>query len=186
MGVLGRFLDPQIDDHLLAVEGEIVIDEVRKHWAATAGWYALMALSIPLFAWMVWLGPLFWIGLLLGLTAFLVGAWKVHVAYMDRFVITNMRVFRVHGVFNTHLATMPMSRILDISMTQPWDGLLMGYGHFVFESAAQDQGLRDIRYVGDPKRRDLTIQRVIQLAGLRQTMKVDLWDVDDAAEPDGT
>ena len=74
MGVLGRFLDPQIDDHLLAVEGEIVIDEVRKHWAATAGWYALMALSIPLFAWMVWLGPLFWIGLLLGLTAFLVGA----------------------------------------------------------------------------------------------------------------
>lgn len=186
MSVVGRFLDPNVDAHLLTVEGEVVIDEVRKHWAASAVWYAVMALSIPLFLAMIWARGYFWVPLALGLFALLFGLWKVHVVYMDRFVITNMRVFRVHGVFNTHLATMPMSRILDISMTQPWDGLLMGYGHFVFESAAQDQGLRDIRYVGDPKRRDLTIQRVIQLAGLRQTMKVDLWDVDDAAEPDGT
>ena len=186
MSVLGRLLDPHIEAHLLAVEGEIVIDEVRKHWAATFWWYCLMALSIPLFISMIWAGAMFWIPLLAGLAAFAFGAWKVHVAYMDRFVITNMRVFRVHGVFNTHLATMPMSRILDISMTQPLDGQLLGYGHFVFESAAQDQGLRDIRFVGDPKRRDLTIQRVIQLAGLRQTMKVDLWNVDDASEHDGT
>ena len=186
MSLLGRFLEPDVEAHLQAVEGEIVIDEVRKHWAATAGWYALMALSIPLFAWMVWLGPLFWIGLLLGLTAFLVGAWKVHVAYMDRFVITNMRVLRVHGVFNTHLATMPMSRILDISMSRSLLGQILGYGHFVFESAAQDQGLRDIRFVGDPERRDLTIQRVIQLTGLRQTMDVGRWTAEDSVDPDGT
>ena len=186
MSLLGRLLEPDIEAHLLTVEGEVVIDEVRKHWAATFGWHCLIALSIPLFIAMIPLKGLFWVPMTLGLCCLALGIWKVHVAYMDRFVITNMRVLRVHGVFNTHLATMPMSRILDISMTQPWDGLLMGYGHFVFESAAQDQGLRDIRYVGDPKRRDLTIQRVIQLAGLRQTMKVDLWDVDDAAEPDGT
>ena len=186
MGVLGRFLDPQIDDHLLAVEGEIVIDEVRKHWAATIWWYCLIALCIPLFLAMIWAKGLFWIPMLLGLAALSIGVWKVHLAYMDRFVITNMRVFRVHGVFTTHLATMPMTRILDISMTRPFLGMVFGYGHFVFESAAQDQGLRDIRFVGDPERRDLTIQRVIQLTGLRQTMDVGRWVVDDAVDPDGT
>ncbi|WP_231979779.1 hypothetical protein [Tessaracoccus coleopterorum] len=50
---MGRFLAPDISAHLLTVEGEVVIDEVRKHWAATFGWHCLMALSIPLFVLMV-------------------------------------------------------------------------------------------------------------------------------------
>lgn len=173
MSVVGRLLAPDVEAHLLADEGEVVIDEVRKHWAATFFWYCLMAASIPLFVLMVWARGLFWIPLILGLAAFVVGLWKIHVAYMDRFVITNMRVFRVHGVFNQSLATMPMSRILDISMKQSIFGQMAGYGHFVFETAAQDQGLRDITFVGNPQERDLTIQRVIQRAGLRQTWKVD-------------
>ena len=70
--------------------------------------------------------------------------------HRDRFVITNMRVFRVHGVLSSNLATMPLSRILDITVKKPLQGRLLGYGHFVFESAAQEQGLRDIRYVGAP------------------------------------
>ena len=44
---------------------------------------------------------------------------------------------------------------------------MFGYGHFVFESAAQDQGLREIRFVGSPDQRGATIQRVIQRSGLR-------------------
>lgn len=186
MGGLARLFDPNVAAHLLSVEGEVIIDEVHKHWAATFGWYCLIVASIPLFGSMVPAGGLFWIPLLAGLAALVLGSWKVHVAYMDRFVITNMRVFRVHGVFNTHLATMPMSRILDISMTRPMMGMLCGYGHFVFESAAQDQGLRDIRFVGDPERRDLTIQRVIQLTGLRQTMDVGRWTAERGVGPDGT
>ncbi|MFT3886930.1 MAG: PH domain-containing protein [Arachnia sp.] len=186
MSGVGRFLDPNIEAHLLSVEGEVVIDEVRKHWAASVGWYAVTALSIPLFLSMIWARGFFWVPLLLGFVALGWGLWKVHVVHMDRFVITNMRVFRVHGVFNTHLATMPMSRILDISMSRSLLGQMLGYGHFVFESAAQDQGLRDIRFVGDPERRDLTIQRVIQLTGLRQTMDVGRWTSTDGEDPDGT
>ncbi|AQP44521.1 membrane-flanked domain protein [Tessaracoccus flavus] len=178
MGVMGRLLEPQIEAHLLEIEGERVIDEVRKHWAATFWWYCLAGLSLPLFVSMVWARGLFWIPLALGLAALSVGLWKIHVAYMDRFVITNMRVFRVNGVFNTNLATMPMSRILDISMKQPFLGQLCGYGHFVFETAAQDQGLRDITFVGDPQRRDLIIQRVIARAGLRTKMQMDDEDSD--------
>lgn len=185
MSVLWRFLHPDVEAHLLDIEGEVVIDEVRKHWAATVWWYCLIGLSIPFFFAMIWAGGLFWIPMLLGLSALLIGIGKVHIAHMDRFVITNMRVFRVHGVFTTHLATMPMTRILDISMTRPFLGILLGYGHFVFESAAQDQGLRDIRFVGRPEERDLTIQRIIQLSGLRQTMSVERW-VEHTEEDDGT
>jgi len=86
---------------------------------------------------------------------------------MDCFVVTNMRVFRVNGVYSQSLATMPLSRILDITVNKPFIGRLLGYGNFVFESAAQAQGLRDIHHVPHPDERDLTIQRVVQRAGLR-------------------
>lgn len=170
MGFFGRLLEPDIERHLLKSEGEFVIDEVRKHWAATFWWHMLMALSIPLFLLMIPAGPFFWLPLLAGVVLLGLGIWKAHVAWMDRFVITNMRVFRIHGVLNQNLATMPMTRILDISLSQSLVGQMFNFGHFVFESAAQDQGLRVIRYVGRPDERDLTIQRVIQRAGLRVKM----------------
>ena len=91
----------------------------------------------------------------------------------------------MHGVFDRSLATMPMTRILDISMYRSLMGQVLGYGHFVFESAAQGQGLREIRYVGDPDRRDLTIQRVIQRSGLRQVMRMDPIVLDDPNDADG-
>ena len=45
---------------------------------------------------------------------------------------------------------MPITRILDITVVKPLTGRMLGYGHFIFESAAQAQGLRHIRYVGEP------------------------------------
>ncbi len=63
---------------------------------------------------------------------------------------------------------MPLSRILDISVDKPLQGRILNYGHLTFESAAQEQGLRDIRYVAHgPTQRNLTIQRVVTRAGLR-------------------
>ncbi|MDO5735140.1 MAG: PH domain-containing protein [Propionibacteriaceae bacterium] len=167
MGFVSRLLEPQIHRHLIADEGEFVVEEVTKHWAATVWWYVLMTLSIPVFILMVKFGDFFWLPLIVGLVMLTVSMWKCHVAYMDRFVITNMRVFRVNGIFNQHLATVPLARILDISMSQTLSGQLCRYGHFIFESAAQDQGLKIIRYVGEPAERDLIIQRTISRAGLR-------------------
>ena len=91
----------------------------------------------------------------------LCGGFKALQRNIDRFVVTNQRVFRVHGLLNRKEATMPLSRILDISVDKPIQGRILGYGHFTFESAAQEQGLRVIRYVGRPDERNLTIQRVV-------------------------
>lgn len=182
--MLAGILEPDIDRHLLRKEGEQVIDQVQKHWVVIVPWVGLMATSIPLFLLMVPMRDLFWIPMAAGLAALGYGLWRAHIMHMDRFVITNMRVFRIHGVFNTHLATMPMTRILDISLIQPFWGKVFDYGHLVFESAAQAQGLREIRYVAAPGERDLKIQEVIQRAGLRQ--KMELKDEEDPEEAAGT
>ncbi len=167
-GLLRTLTDPHIAQHLLREEGEVIVDEVHKHWAA----YARPALEgfvgVVLLSTVPFIHPDFgFIPLLLGFGVLLHAAWLALGARMDRFVITNMRVFRVHGVFATTLATMPLSRILDITVARPFTGRILNYGHFVFESAAQEQGLRDIRFVGRPGERDLAIQRVVQRSGLR-------------------
>jgi hypothetical protein len=162
------FADPRIGRHLLRDEGEVIVDEVQRHWVVHVRpflefLFAVGLLVLGLFApvniaWLPWLVAVAICGH---------AGWKSLTHHMDRFVITNMRVFRVRGVLAQKMATMPLGRILDITVEKPMVGRLFGYGHFIFESAAQEQGLRVIRYVGRPNERDLTIQRVIARAGLR-------------------
>ena len=144
MALLPRSLtDPDIARHLLREEGEDIVDEVRKHWVVYVvpalvgllGGCFLVAFmmadpSWALFPLVIGLGLCGWAG------------YRALAANLDRFVITNMRVFRIHGVFIRQMATMPLSRILDITVVKPFSGRLLSYGHFTFESAAQAQGLR--------------------------------------------
>jgi hypothetical protein len=165
---LGSWADPQIARHLLRDEGEVVVDEVRHHWAAYArpAVRAVAGIALWVLAAVAPIG-LAWLPMLLGLGFLVYAAYLALAEHRDRFVITNMRVFRVHGVFGQSLATMPLTRILDITVRRSLHGRLLGYGHFCFESAAQEQNVRDVRFVGRPYERDLAIQRVVQRSGLR-------------------
>lgn len=168
MGMTRALTDPDIRKHLLREEGEVIVDEVRKHWVV----YLLSAVEVFAALALLVLLPfvavdLAWFPLLVAFGLLGHAGWRALSAHMDRFVVTNMRVFRVNGVLSQQLATMPLSRILDITVRKPLHGRLLGFGHFCFESAAQEQGLRDIRYVGQVDDRDLAIQRVVQRAGLR-------------------
>jgi len=161
-------LDPNVEQFLIADQGEFIVDEVRKHWAAVFGPILELLAIIPVLLLMRFLpSGAYWVPLLGALFLLVNALWRMLGIRMDRFVVTNMRVFRVHGILSQHVATMPISRILDISVHTPIIGRIFNYGHFVFESAAQEQGLREIRYVGSPTKRGLTIQRVIQASGLR-------------------
>jgi uncharacterized membrane protein YdbT with pleckstrin-like domain len=159
---------PDIRRHLLREEGEVIVDEVRHHWVAfvVPAFWAVVGVALVL---VTAIAPanVGWLPFSLGLLVMTYAWWRGMGEHLDRFVITNMRVFRVHGVLSRQLATMPLSRILDITVRKPLHGRLLGFGHFCFESAAQEQGLRDIRYVGRPDERDLSIQRVVQRSGLR-------------------
>ena len=170
LGWLRKVRDGRVRRRLLRDEDahEDIVDEVHHHWVvytvpalevgAAAALFYLFLVSSPDVGWLL----LLLIGMLLGHVA-----WKSLVEFMDVFVVTNMRVFRVTGVFSSKHATTPLSRLLDITVDQPFLGLVLGFGHFTFESAAQEQGLRDIRYVAKPLDRDLVIQRHVQMSGLR-------------------
>ena len=160
--------DPDIGSRLLREEGEVIVEVVRKHWVV----YIIPGLivSAGLLCWLV--VPfihvsLGWAPLLVGAGLILWGVGRGLDRNLDQFVITNMRVFRIHGLLSRSQATMPLGRILDITVVQPLQGRMLDYGHLTFESAAQDQGLREIKYVAHPDQRDLKIQRVVQVVGLR-------------------
>jgi hypothetical protein len=169
MGSVWRWLtDPHIGERLLREEDEDVVDIVHKHWIvyvvpALFGVFGLICWILVPFS-SVQLG---WAPILVGLALMLWGGFRALQRNIDRFVVTNQRVFRVHGLLNRKEATMPLSRILDITVDKPIQGRILKYGHFTFESAAQAQGLRVIRFVGHADERNLTIQRVVTRAGLR-------------------
>lgn len=162
-------LYPDVHPHLLLDEGEDLADEVHHHPIV----YVLPRLEM-LAGLLLCVSPLFvgprvgWLLLAVAAALLAHGWWGVLARARDVFVITNMRVFRISGVFNTRKSILPLTRILDITVVKPLLGRLLGYGHFVFESAAHEQNMHDIRHVPKPDLRDQTIQRVIQKAGLRK------------------
>lgn len=170
MSLLSRITEPDVGRYLLREEDEVVVDEVRRHWIVyvlpvAELWVALVLMFVGTFV-IEPADPGGWL-VLVGIGLALHASWVTIRERRECFVVTNMRVFRLHGVLSTHRATMPLHRILDITVDKPIAGRILGYGHLTFESAAQDQGLREIRFVGHPDQRDLKIQRVVQVVGLR-------------------
>ena len=178
MGVLG-WLDPHVDKYILTTAGEQKVVEVRKHWVASAWPAVRLAIGIVMitnaFAFQ---GVVYWILLLLGMALGLQALWRILEEYRDRFVITNQRVFRVHGVLAVQRASVPLLRILDITVRKSVIGRWLNYGDFVFESAAQVQGLNIISFVKDIDQRE-DVLRMVMLGELPQTVVT-------AEEDDGT
>ena len=143
------------DEHVM----EVVVDEVHHHWVVNVPVVLEVALAVVL----VGVGLSMseksaWVAFVLALCVLGYAVWRGLTHFMDVFVITDLRVLRLTGVLSNNHASTPLTRILDITVQRPLLGRILGYGHFTFESAAQEQGLRDIRYVGRPLQRDERIQ----------------------------
>jgi membrane protein YdbS with pleckstrin-like domain len=177
VGVLS-WLDPHVDQYISSTADEQKVLEVRKHWAASVWAYIRLAIAVVIFiSAFAYQAPVYYVFVVVGLGIGLQALWRILEEYRDRFVITNQRVFRVNGVLSTARASVPLLRILDITVNKPVIGRWLNYGHFVFESAAQVQGLNEIKYVGSIDQRE----RV-----LRMVMQGDLPQVATPAEDDGT
>lgn len=168
--MIAAWLDPHVDQYLLTGQGEYVVREIHHHWVASVfAWFRVVVavpVAVSAFA---YVGPLRVVLLVVGLVLGGQAAYRVLDEHRDRFVITNMRVFRVHGTFDTQRASVPLGRILDITVKKPLLGRLLNYGHFVFESAAQVQGISEICFVADIDAQDVLLQDTMQRAGLRAT-----------------
>jgi hypothetical protein len=98
----------------------------------------------------------------LAVLGLLVGTWAVYrwlSVSRDRLYVTTHRVIKLNRLFSQTVAVMPMARLVDLTVHEPWLGRVLGFGHFTFESAAQRQGLASFRTVPDPLRLSLLIQR---------------------------
>jgi hypothetical protein len=64
---------------------------------------------------------------------------------------------RVSGVYSRKAAWMPLSRVLDITVDRPLWLRPIRAGHLTLENAAQEQGLREFRFIPHPNERALRI-----------------------------
>ncbi|HVD54999.1 MAG TPA: PH domain-containing protein [Propionibacteriaceae bacterium] len=178
MGLV-NWLDPHVDKYILTTAGEQKVLEVKKHWVALAWPAVRVGIGVVIFvSAFAFQGPIYWILFVLGLVLGGQALWRILEEYRDRFVITNQRVFRVNGVLSTARASVPLLRILDITVNKPVIGRWLNYGHFIFESAAQVQGLNRITYVGDIDQRE-DVLRIVMQGDLPQQIAT-------PAEDDGT
>ena len=161
MGMVG-WLDPHVDRYVLSTADEEKVVEVKKHWVASA-WPAIrLAIGTVIFiSAFAYQSPVYWVFIIVGGALAGQALWRILEEYRDRFVITNQRVFRVHGVLSVARASIPLVRILDITVNKSVIGRWLNYGHFVFESAAQVQGVNVIRYVKDIDQREDVLRMVM-------------------------
>jgi hypothetical protein len=92
-------------------------------------------------------GYLVW---LFGLSAVYTGySWLDH--RWTTFILTTGRIVRRSGILTTQTATMNVRALTDIRLDETIPGKFLRYGHFVVESAGQNQAFTDLRYVPDPE-----------------------------------
>jgi hypothetical protein len=158
---LVNWLDPHVDKYILTTAGEQKVLEVKKHWVALAWPAVRVGIGVVIFvSAFAFQGPIYWILFVLGLVLGGQAMWRILEEYRDRFVITNQRVFRVNGVLSTARASVPLLRILDITVNKPVIGL------------------NRITYVGDIDQRE-DVLRIVMQGDLPQQIAT-------PAEDDGT
>ncbi|MGA8987944.1 PH domain-containing protein [Aeromicrobium sp.] len=166
--VLDLLPDHDIESHLLKHPREHLKGEYPHHPIVYVRPVAELIAAVVMVVLAV-VGPvqIGWLPMMLAFGLFGHAAFLALRDHRDVFVLTDMRVFRVSGIFSTRRATVPINRILDVTVERPLLGRWLKYGHMTFESAAQEQGVRNIRYIGHVDKIDHAIQKVVQEAGLR-------------------
>ncbi len=66
--------------------------------------------------------------------------------------LTDRRIFEVSGIVTRTVATMPLRALTDIRYDQTLMGRIFDYGHFIVESAGQQQALSELRFINKPQR----------------------------------
>jgi len=155
------------EKYLLPTERTVI--RVRRHWAilatdglqalglvVVAGLLSVLGRDTPELQWLAW-----WVLITAVLRfAFVWGEW-----FVERFVVTDMRVIMTSGIITRKVAMMPLVKVTDMTYERSVLGQLLGYGVFIVESAGQDQALSRVNFLPRPDR--LYIQVAELLFGKR-------------------
>jgi membrane protein YdbS with pleckstrin-like domain len=92
-------------------------------------------------------------GILIALAALVTYVLRITEWWMRHFIVSRRRVLLTSGVIVRTVTLLPLARITDLTWQETPLGQLLGYGTFRFESAGQDQALRDLTYLPDAQAR---------------------------------
>jgi uncharacterized membrane protein YdbT with pleckstrin-like domain len=157
-------LPSQVGNYVLPGENVIII--VRRHWASIGGSLALFVGSTLLaivvtFTVAAGQGVAQEVVWALWLIAFGYCAWRYIDWRITYFAVTIKRLLLVSGVFTRSIATLPLTKVTDMKVNQPFTGRSLDYATYIVESAGQDQALRTIRFVPYPQQLYLEIMSLI-------------------------
>src|SRR6188472_1641855 len=95
------WLDPGVERYLLVEDGELMRDQVTRHWAASVWPGIRFGVGLWVLAGaFVFTSWFFWVVLVLSLAVVVNAGWALASQFRDRFVVTNQKVYRVHGNLN--------------------------------------------------------------------------------------
>jgi uncharacterized membrane protein YdbT with pleckstrin-like domain len=97
-------------------------------------------------------------------------AWRIWDWWADRIVVTDERIFEISGVLTRRVASMPVSRVTDMTYKRTIGGRILGYGEVIVESAGQEQGLSSIDHIPQPDHFYRTVTSLVT-AGLPKLME---------------
>jgi membrane protein YdbS with pleckstrin-like domain len=96
------------------------------------------------------------------------------------YVVTNVRIMLISGVFARRAHSIPWVRVTDLTYEQSLIGRLFGYATLHIESANEEGGLRDLEGVSDPLRFN---QYVIDMVVAKQGPTAPGWEAEGAPAP---
>lgn len=143
---MGKYLHPR----------ERVVTEIRHHGIVLVKPVGIFVLTALLVLWIdasvpvTSDGSLTRLALAVSVAAFGYMMWQVFEWRHTRFVVTNKRIMLFHGWVTRRVSMMPLQKVTDMSYNLTIPGRLLRYGHFVLESAGQDQAFSRIAFVPDP------------------------------------
>ncbi|MBA3350793.1 MAG: PH domain-containing protein [Actinobacteria bacterium] len=168
----GSLAQDQREKQYLA-EGENLALSVRRHWTAFLRG-GLQSLGVLVAAFVLdsltsdpgGRGVLDPVWALVASVAVLFFAWQVFNWWLTSLVVTDHRVFEVSGLLSRNVASMPLSKMTDITYHRSLAGRLMGYGELILESAGQEQALSRITHLPDPLNFYRTVTLLVTKAGV--------------------
>lgn len=148
------FPEEVIDDYL--GQGEEVLHSAHPAIRAfvVAKWRAI--LLVPFGAFLLFLAIsagwalVGWILFAVLLVTILVLFAQGLVARYTAYVITNVRMIRLTGVFSRQIESIPWARVTDLGFEQPLWERMMGYATLHIESANDTMGLKHMHGIPDP------------------------------------
>ncbi|MDQ3963174.1 MAG: PH domain-containing protein [Actinomycetota bacterium] len=136
---------------------ERAVLEVRRHPIVVLGSMALATAAVAAAGTIGWITSpsegAAWVDTALGVVALAFAAragWRFWQWWVDRIIVTDQRIFEVSGVLTRKVASMPLTRVTDMTYRRSIGGRLLGYGDLIVESAGQDQALSHIMRIPKP------------------------------------